>query len=178
MQNFKDLYTELCDILSAKVPGIKWMDLWHNQVNFLADEHPFSTPAVFFAFRINNTNEVGEKVQHVGMQVMIYLYYETFADTYKDSWNQQSALDFLDMLNSIYGALHGTSGTNYSEMKRIPGMAPVDTGSAGNLYQMPFYCTLVDYAAQKQWVDGEVNEITVEQGAPPAKDPEENMYII
>ena len=173
MQNTKDLYQELCTLLSEKIPQIKWFDLWHNQVNFLAEEHPFPTPAIFFAFRINDTNDVGEKVQHVGLQIMIYVYYETFADTYKDSWNKESALAFLDILNQLQAALHGTSGENYSEMRRLPGMAPVDAGEAGNLYQLPFYCTLVDYSAMKQWTEGEVTDLTIESGQKPVEEQEE-----
>lgn len=156
MQNWQELYDELCSILEEKVPAIKWQDLWHNQVNFLSEEHPFPTPAVFYAFRINDTTDAGERTQHVGLQVMIYVFFETFADTYKGSWNKESAMGFLKILNDVYAALHGTSGTNYSEMRRIPGMAPVDTGGSGNLYQLPFYCKLVDYAAMKQYVDQEV----------------------
>lgn len=166
MQNWKDLYTELSATLKEKVPAIKWIDLWHNQVNFLSEEHQFPTPAVFLSFRIINTQDYGEKVQNVKLQVDTFLFYETFADTYHESWNQDSALGFLDLLNESYAALHGTSGNNYSNMRRI-GFSPVDTGGAGNLYQQSFECTLVDYAAMKEYEDGEVNEMIIEHGAAP-----------
>lgn len=176
MQNWKDLYTELCTKLQADVPAIKWLDLWHNQVNFLGDEHPFSSPAVFLDFRILETTDSGEKVQGLRLQVDTYIFYETFADTYLGSWNQESALSFLDIINDVFACLHGTSGENYSEMRRI-GFNPVDTGGAGNLYQQSFECTLMDYAAMKAWEDATGNEIGLAVGDTPAK-PQDDYYEI
>lgn len=178
MQNWKDLYTELATELKTKVPAIRWIDIWHNQVNFLEEEHPFPTPAVFLSFRITNTNDMGQKVQGVRLQVDAFLFYETFADTYHESFNQGSALGFLDMLNEVYAVLHGSSGTNYSNMRRI-GFAPVDTGGAGNLYQQSFECTLVDYAAMKEYVDSTIDEMSVEPGGIPEQEPDPDpIYII
>jgi len=177
MQNWKDLYKELCTLISEKIPAVKWIDLWHNQVSFLENEHPFPTPAVFLSFRAFKTTDTGEKVQQVRLQLDTYIFYETFADTYKDSWNQDDALGFLDLLNDVYAALHGSSGTNYSEMRRI-GFAPVDTGSAGNLYQQIFECVLVDYAAAKNYVDVEINDVQLMKGTKPEEEEGENLFII
>lgn len=177
MQNFKDLYTELATLLKSKIPAIRWIDLWHNQVSFLEDEHPFPTPAVFIDFRILQADDVGLRVQQVRMQLDCYVYYETFADTYQGSWNQQSALEFLNLLNDIQATLHASDGTNYSGMRRI-GMQPVDTGSAGNTYQVSFECTLVDYAAQLQYDDGAIDEMNISREEIPAEQPDKEEYRI
>ena len=50
MENWTNLYRELARIIQEKIPQIYWIDLWHNQVNFLQDEHPFQTPAIFLSF--------------------------------------------------------------------------------------------------------------------------------
>ena len=34
----------------AALPDIQHVDLWHDQVDYLSEEHPFATPAVFFGF--------------------------------------------------------------------------------------------------------------------------------
>lgn len=177
MQNFKDLYTELATTLKTKIPGIKWIDLWHNQVNFLSEEHPFPSPAVFLNFRIMQADDTGLRVQKVKMQVDCFVYYETFADTYHESWNQASALEFLNLLNDIQATLHASNGVNYSGMRRI-GMNPVDTGDAGNTYQISFECTLMDYAAQVQYDDDTIDEMELERGGKPVVPPDENDYII
>lgn len=167
MQNWTDLYTELSEKITTHLPNVEWVDLWHNQINFLEEEHPFPTPAVFLNFRTLDIQDTGLKVQQVRLQVDCFLFYETFADTYQGSSNQESALEFLQLLNDLYALLHGTSGENYSEMRRLA-FNPVDTGNAGNLYQLSFETVLVDYAAMKEFTDGEVGELTVEPGEAPA----------
>ena len=164
MQKWTDLYTEISGKIDS-LPAIKWIDLWHNQVGFLQDEHPFATPACFLGFRSNQMKDMGKKVQQVGLQVDVYLFYESFADTYRGSVNQESALGFLQSLDDINALLHGSSGENYSSMRRV-GFAPIDTGGAGNLYQATYECTLVDYSAKKEFAEGsfadlEINKFTV-----------------
>lgn len=160
MQNWKDLYKEHALLITDKIPEIRWVDLWHNQVNFLTEEHPFPTPSTFLSYRSLRTEDVGNKVQNVNLQVDIYLYYETFADTYKDAFNQDSALSFIDLMDKINALFHGAEGTNFSSMRRL-GFAPVDTGNAGNLYRISFECTLMDYSALKVYDDHELDEIEI-----------------
>ncbi|WP_147439122.1 hypothetical protein [Faecalibacter macacae] len=169
MQNWKDLYLELSDKINENLSDIRWIDLWHNQVNFLETEHPFPTPAVFLAFRSKAIDDVGNNVQNLTLQVDVYLYFETFSDTFRGSHNQESALDFLTNLNDIYALLQGSSGENYSNMRRTD-IHPVDTGNAGNLYRQVFECVLMDYAACKIYDDTTATELII--------DKQNNRYII
>jgi len=77
MQNWKDLYIELADKIN-QIEAVRWIDLWHNQVNFLEEEHPFPTPAVFLSFRGRNFEDIGLKVGHspvIGYETPnLYLY--------------------------------------------------------------------------------------------------------
>lgn len=174
----KELYTELCTLITTKVPAIKWIDLWHNQVNFLEQEHQFPAPAVFLNFRIVDAKDMGNKTQRVVLQVDVYLFYETFADTYHGSWNQGDALAFLDSLGDLFAILHGSEGATYSSMRRI-GMSSVDTGSAGNLYLQPFSCQVIDYAATKEWDEAGIEDVVISSGSAPAPPPveeEDNLY--
>lgn len=177
MQNFKDLYLELTERTQAKIPEVKWQDLWHNQVNFLETEHPFPTPALFYQFRVINTQDLGDRVQKATLQLDIYLFYETFADTYHGSWNQSSALEFLDILTKVYALYHASEGTNYSNMRHI-GTSAVDTGGAGNTYMVSFTCELVNYAAQILYEDMELEDFEVSRGNRPQGEGEEPMFVI
>ncbi len=166
MQNWKDLYLEHAEMIKADLAAVEWIDLWHNQVNFLEDEHPFNTPAIFLSYRTIQTDDVGQKVQKGRWQVDIRIFYETFADTYVDAVNQESALQFLNIAQGIYALFHGSNGTNYSSMRHI-GFAPEDTGNAGNLYRISFECTLMDYSAVRNYAEHEINEIDVQQADDP-----------
>lgn len=160
MQNFKDLYIELAEKLDA-IPEVKWIDLWHNQISFLETEHPFPTPAIFLGFRSLQIADLGNKVQNVQLQVEVYLFFESFLDTFKDAWNQEDALGFLNTLDAINKELHASHGQNYSAMRRT-GLDPVDTGGSGNLYRLTYTCELIDYSAQKEYEEGGFKDVDVQ----------------
>lgn len=161
MQNFKDLYTELADKLDNHIDALRWIDLWHDQITFLETEHPFPTPAVFLGFRTNQIEDVGNKVQNVNLQVDVYLFYETFLDTFKGAYNQKDALGFLDALDAVNQLLHGSSGENYSSMRRTS-FNPVDTGGSGNLWQISYQTALMDYSALKEYGEGGFDGVQVQ----------------
>jgi len=165
MQFWTDLYKELSAKITDNIPEVRWVDLWHNQVNFLEEEHPFPTPAVFLSFRSRELEDAGKKVQKVSLQVDFFLYYETFLDTFKGAYNEEGALQFIETLDLLHALFHGTDGDNYSSMRRLS-FNPVDTGNAGNLYQLSFECLLQDYSAMKQFVDGKVKGINIEKSVP------------
>jgi hypothetical protein len=147
MENLKDLYKELAEKIKTEINTIKWVDLWHNQVNFLEEEHPFPAPAVFISMIANGMEDIGNNIQQFDMQMDFFLFYETFLDSFEGAYNQAGALSFLDNLTKLHQLLHGSSGDNYSEMRRIAFTA-VDTGSAQNLYKMSYMCLVTDSSAQ------------------------------
>lgn len=158
----KALYKELAEKITNSIAAIEWVDLWHNQVGFLEDEHPFPTPAVFLSFRSNNLKDLSQKVQQVILQVDVYLYFETFTDTYKGSYNQDAALSFLDTIDELNKILHASSGENYSGMKRVS-FNPEDTGNAGNLYRISYECLSNDYTAFVEYENGTFADMEVER---------------
>lgn len=165
MENWKSLYKELADKIADNVESIKWIDLWNSQVYNLEGEHPFPAPAVFLAFRSNSMQDIGGNVQKVILQVDVFLFYETFLDTFKGAYNQNAALEFLDSLDHINKLLHGSSGENYNSMSRVS-FSPVDTGGSGNLYTVTYNCTLSDYSASTEWQHGSFADVEVEKKEP------------
>jgi hypothetical protein len=162
MKNWTNLYLELANKIKNNIPDIEWIDLWHSQAYHLEEEHPFPTPAVFLAFRSNQMKNTSEKVQQVIMQVDIFLFYETFADTYLDGINQTDALAFLDNMDKINALFHSSSGMEYSNMSR-KSFSPVDTGGASNLYLMTYECMLVDYSAAIEYEEGTFADVEVKK---------------
>jgi len=147
MEYWSDLYQELATKIQTKRgKAIKWIDLWHEQINYLTEELPFPVPAIFLAFNAVECNDKGKSGQECNTQVDVYLFFETFSDTYHGSYNQEGAIAFLKELTEIHKILHGTSGTNYSEMRRT-GMNREESGEAGNLYRLSFECVVDDTSA-------------------------------
>lgn len=147
MQYWTELYKEIAEKITEKLPEIKWVDLWHDQVSFLISELPFDTPAVFIGFATLSTEDRGILVQDCDTQIDMYLFFETFSDTYWGSYNQERALDFLQSLTRLHALFHGKSGENYSGMRRVD-MRREESGGAGNLYRISFQCVITDYSAQ------------------------------
>jgi len=160
MEYWSDLYLELSQLISDNLTEIEWCDLWHEQVSFLTAELPFPTPSVFISFSMLGADDKGLKGQICNTQIDFYLFYETFSDTYVGSINRDSAINYLKQLSEIHKLFHGTSGTNYSEMRRVD-MKRVDSGGAGNLYRISFQCIVDDMSAMKQYNDTDVDEITI-----------------
>lgn len=166
LQSWGKLYQELALKVKENNNSINWIDLWHNQVGFLVEEHPFSAPALFFSFRILSVEDLSEKAQRVEVQVDMYYFYETFLDTFQGAYNEDDALDYLDNLTAIYQLFHASSGDNYSEMRRT-GLSAVDTGSSGNLYLQTFTCSVVDATALNSFNVVVPGEIAYNEGAAP-----------
>ena len=162
MQNFKELYKELAAAIS-QIGVVEWVDLWNSQVYNLDNEHPFPAPAVFLAFRSNSMTDMGEKIQNVQMQVDVFLFYETFADTYNGSYNQDAALSFIDTIDELNKLLHGSTGNQYNSMRRVS-FSPLDTGGAGNLYSITYNCELVDHSAEVEYSEGSFKDVQTEPG--------------
>ena len=176
MENLKELYLEHEKRITDNMPEIKHVDLWAEQVGFMAEEHPFKAPAVFFAYRILQADDQGEKIQQLRMQVEAYLYYETFADTKRGAKRQQKALGFLDLLTKLNACFHGSSGQYFGEMRRT-GFNPVETGTANLLYVQRYECTVNDASAQaiQESLKFDNMEVKVEKGESPAK-PNAGLY--
>ena len=137
--------TELYERMEA-LPEIKHVDLWHDQVDYLSEEHPFPTPAVFFGFTTLNVSDNGELMQTTDLQVDIYVFYETFADTYNGAKMQGEALEFLDLLLMIGLMFHGRTGEHFHQMRRS-GTFRQESGGSGNLYRMQFQTNVSEFSA-------------------------------
>ena len=137
--------TELYERIEA-LPEIKHVDLWHDQVDYLSEEHPFPTPAVFFGFTTLNVSDNGELIQTTDLQVDIYVFYETFADTYSGAAMQNEAIEFLDLLLMVGLMFHGRSGEHFHQMRRS-GTYRQESGGSGNLYRLQFQTNVCEFSA-------------------------------
>jgi hypothetical protein len=175
MKSLENLYLEHEGMITNNLPDIKHVDLWKEQVSFLADELPFKSPAIFLSYRILDTIDAAGNGQILTLGIDIYYYYETLSNTHRSSKNQNKALGFLDMISKIHALFHGTDGENYSEMRRA-GMSPVETGTSNLLYVQKFQCTADDDSAMTIFEETSVNEIDITKSIDVEPDEEED-YI-
>jgi hypothetical protein len=179
MVYWSELYKEIAEKITANLPGIRWIDLWHEQVSYLTEELPFPTPAVFIDFNTREANDTGLLVQELLVQVDLRLFYETFSDSYDGSYNRAGALEVLDRLSELHALFHGKHGEYYSEMRRID-MGREESGGAGNLYRISFECIVCDYAAKELFNEVQMpdRDVEPEKELPPVVPPSEPMYDV
>ncbi|MBN1987814.1 MAG: hypothetical protein JW783_00270 [Bacteroidales bacterium] len=160
MNAFTDLYQELALVVNNELQEIPWVDLWHEQVSFLTEELPFPTPALFLSFETTACEDKGLLMQNCEMQIDMYLFFETFGDSFSGSYNNESATNFLRLLTEIHKTFHGRYGKNFSELRRVS-VKPIESGGAGNLYRISFSCIVEDASAQKVFNKKSVSEISI-----------------
>lgn len=144
LSGIPDEYAELRERLEA-LPELEYIDLWHDQVNYLSEEHPFPTPAAFLEFNTLQTDDAGELMQTTTLQVDIHIFYETFSDSYEGAVMQDEALTYLDLLLLIGLMFHGRSGTHFHQMRRT-GTMREESGGAGNLYRISFETNISEFS--------------------------------
>ena len=152
----------------AALPDIQHVDLWHDQVDYLSEEHPFATPAVFFGFTTLNVADNGELMQTTDLQVDIYVFWETFNDTYKGAKMQEEALQYLDLLLMVGLMFHGRSGEHFHQMRRS-GTYRQESGGSGNLYRLQFQTNINEFSGLNlhTYVRDESKEVEVQKGERP-----------
>lgn len=144
LMRIPDDYAELRGRLEA-LPDFEHIDLWHDQVNYLDEELPFPTPAIFFEFNTQRTDDAGELMQTADLQVDMHVFWETFSDTYEGAVMQEDALCYLDLLLLVGLMFHGRSGNTYHQLRRT-GLHREESGGAGNLYRISFETNVTEFS--------------------------------
>lgn len=161
IENIPDDYADLRERLEA-LPDFQHIDLWHEQVDYLSEEHPFPTPAIFFEFNTLEIGDAGELMQNANLQVDMHIFWETFSDTYEGATMQEEALQYLDLLLLVGLMFHGRNGKNFHQMRRS-GTNREESGGSGNLYRISFQTNVSEFSGLnlKQIVQDEDREVGV-----------------
>lgn len=126
----KQLYLAIIDRLKD-IPGaddeplFKHFDLWNQQVEFIEQETPFQTPAVFVEFLPLQWRTLGNRVQDADLTTRLHIVTEWHSLTadYTPDEEQELALAYLDIVDSVVAALQGFSAPNtntWMRTKTIP----------------------------------------------------------
>lgn len=95
-------------------PIFKHCDLWNRQVEFLEQETPFQTPAVFVEFTNIEWRTLGQHVQEADLTVRLHIVTPWYANTASNVQNagvRDTALSYLDIPTVLFQQLHGQHGT-------------------------------------------------------------------
>lgn len=169
LQDWGGAYEELATLITTKVPEIVHVDLYHGQDEFIdADGNwiPFRSPAVFLEFNAADIQELGELRQGILMDIGVYLYFETTADSHHTSIGKARALQFIGLLRKLYRHLHNASGTHFGPLSRVA-MNRKPGGPAAIVYRQVFRCYMLDYAATPNYNEATVSNLELRKPADP-----------
>ena len=105
----KQLYLAIKERLK-NIPGadgeslFKHFDLWNQQVEFIEQETPFLTPAVFVEFLPMKWRTLGNRVQDADLITRLHIVTEWHADYTPDDLEDR-ALEYLDIVDNVVAAM-------------------------------------------------------------------------
>lgn len=90
-------------------PFFKHFDLWNQQVEFLEQETPFNTPAVFVEFDPINWKTTGGKLQEAEITIKLHIVTPWYANTPANTPSEQrtQALEYLTIPSLVVAAMQG-----------------------------------------------------------------------
>lgn len=145
----KLIYLSLIDRLKrltdeAGQPALRHFDLWNEQVEFIEQEEPFDTPAVFVEFRPVRWTTLGGLAQQADVDIRLHIVTRWKGSAKDGSVFQTDALERFAMLDRIDNALFNLQGadggTSFCMFRR--------TGSSTNHNHDELVEDIADYACK------------------------------
>ncbi|MCW5900476.1 MAG: DUF1566 domain-containing protein [Flavobacteriales bacterium] len=152
-QDWGEAYKELCELIKAKVPEIKHVDLYYGQDQVIDSDGkwlPFRAPAVFLDFQAAQVNDVGDLAQQLEMDVTVWVATETVQDTTHGSAGQRRAMQFVGLMRKLHVALHNASGEHYSPLSRVGMQRKADAPPYMYMYGQTYRCIIHDNSTSPQ----------------------------
>lgn len=106
-------------VLNIKDPEgndlIEHFDFWNQQVNFIEEETPFNTPAVFLEILPIKWDQLGGTLQQAVVTIRLHIVTQWFAQTAKYNPNQAKAIEYLALPGKVFDAMNKFSITGSNQ---------------------------------------------------------------
>lgn len=114
----------------------KHFDLWNEQVDFIEDETPFDTPAIFIEFRSINWSDTMQNMQRGTLPIRLHVVTEWKGSTNDGSIYQENALKRLDLVDNMAGHLFNWRTTEgNTDIQRMQRTASYTNHNHGELVE-------------------------------------------
>lgn len=110
----KEIFLAIVEQLKAKVPKIKYIDLWNEQMTEIKSENAWPTPSVFIEFEQFEVRQMANHARTADVSVRLHII--TRAATYNanDKVRMNAALDYFDLIDQVNAAMSTLSGDCFS----------------------------------------------------------------
>ena len=115
----KELYMMLCERLGA-IEGIKHIDLWNHNVEFIEQEELWERPAVFVEFQPIQWNAIMNGVEYRAEPIVnLHVVTDWHGSSSADSEFREKSLEVFDLLEEIHKVLTCMEGETFTEFDLI-----------------------------------------------------------
>ena len=110
----KQIFQAICARLDERVPEIKFMDLWNNNVQTLNGGATWPLPAVFVEFEAIEWRQQNNGARRGDVAVRLHLVTRTVSTHGTTDPKMSDALLFFDLIDQMNAAMQGLRGDNFS----------------------------------------------------------------
>jgi hypothetical protein len=96
----------------AKLEDVRHINLWNSQLEFLGEEEPFETPAVFIEFQPIEWRRMNAFVSEGDVRVVLHI----VTDSRVSRWSD--VVEVFDLIEEINLALHGEKAAGIGSLIR------------------------------------------------------------
>lgn len=94
----------------------KHFDLWNQQLEYLDEEQPFDTPAVFIEFLPIQWRHQSRGTRDATLSINLHIVTRRNFPTRAEQQYATEALGFLELLDAVNLCLHGHKGENFGAL--------------------------------------------------------------
>lgn len=109
----KQIFKAVAEAVAA-LPGVKFVDLWNNQVQNLNGGTAFALPAVFVEFETVEWKQQNMGARRGSLAVRLHVVTRAVPTHGHDDPRMPEALAVFDLLDDINAAMQGLRGENFS----------------------------------------------------------------
>jgi hypothetical protein len=148
---FKEISSYLIQELQfhdGRLPSLQWVDRDKGQFEQMDRELPIPFPAILLSFGRAEYETVGKSTQEGSGILRIRVGYESYAESFDGSIDQEQALKFWEFMEEVHKKLQGLSGTYFSSLERIAEEEDLDHDMI-IVNIMEYRCKIFDSSADK-----------------------------
>lgn len=110
----KQIFQAIGRRIAERVPDVKFIDLWNNNVAALAGGAVWPTPALFVEFEEIEWRQQGNAARMGEVAVRLHIITRAISTNGHTDQRQAQALAYLDLLDRVNAAMQGLRGEHFA----------------------------------------------------------------
>lgn len=110
----KRIFQAIAERVAKRVPEVRFIDLWNDNIAALGGGAVWPTPAVFVEFETIEWGQLGNAARAADVGVRLHIVTRAVLTNGHTDKRQDEALAYLDLIDRVNAAMQGLSGENFS----------------------------------------------------------------